>query len=120
MRCLDRWAKNRGRGNPGTFCCGKCTVGLWRHLLAGGLDRQEERLRRGVAELRLARDGDGEWRKFPFWYTVLALHEIDLPEARRELTYASPRLHRTAARVPTSSAHAGRRHELAARALSRL
>jgi len=119
MRCLDRWAQDRGRGNPGTFCCGKCTVGLWRHLLAGGLDRQEERLRRGVAELRSARTGEGDWRKFPFWYTVLALTDMDFPEARKALGYARRPLQRAAEREPAPSPYARRRHELARRALSR-
>jgi hypothetical protein len=46
-RCLDRAAEDPRNGNPGLFCCGKCRVGLWRNLLGGGLDRREERLRRG-------------------------------------------------------------------------
>src|SRR5215471_9513036 len=44
MRCLERAAEDPRRRNPGLFCCGKCSVGLWRNLLAGGLDRGEERL----------------------------------------------------------------------------
>lgn len=120
MRCLDRWAQDRGRGNPGTFCCGRCTVGLWRHLVAGGLDRQEERLRRGVAHLRAARSSDRGWRTFPFWYTVLALNDMDFPDARRELAFARRPLERTAERAPAPSPYARRRHELATRALARL
>ena len=46
-RCLQRAALDPCNSNPGRYCCGKCTVGLWRNLLAGGLDRQEERLRKG-------------------------------------------------------------------------
>ena len=40
LRCLERAAEDPRNGNPGLFCCGKCSVGLWRNLLAGGLDRQ--------------------------------------------------------------------------------
>src|SRR5262249_45711256 len=65
------------RNNAGVFCCGKCTVGLWRNILAGGLDRPDHRLRLGLATLREQRKANGEWRAFPFWYTVLALTEID-------------------------------------------
>jgi hypothetical protein len=119
MRCLARAAQDPRKTNPGTYCCGKCTVGLWRHLLAGGLDRQEERLRRGVAHLRALRNGEGKWRRFPFWYTALALSEIDSPDATKELTYAAPALER-AARASAPTLYAGRRREIAVRALGRI
>jgi hypothetical protein len=120
MGCLGRAARDPRNTNPGRYCCGKCTVGLWRNLLAGGLDRQEERLRRGVEHLRTTRDGEGTWRVFPSWYTVLALAEMDLPEAVAELRYAAPMLEKIARRTPLSAVHARRRHELAVRALARL
>jgi hypothetical protein len=118
MRALDRAAQDPRHASGGTFCCGKCTVGMWRHLLAGGLDRQDERLRRGVAHLRSMRAGDGTWRTFPFWYTVLALDEMEFRDARREIEYAQPVLQRTAERKPGRSIYAQRRHELARRARS--
>jgi hypothetical protein len=118
MKRLAQAALDPRNTNPGRYCCGKCTVGLWRNLLSGGLDRQEERLRRGVAEaLRAMRAGQGKWRVFPFWYTVLALSEIDLPEARAELNYAAPLLEGAAKRSPPSSVHGKRRHALARRIL---
>ncbi len=120
MRCLKRAAEDARHTNPGLYCCGKCSVGLWRNLVAGGLDRQEERLRRGAAHLRSMRDGDGQWKRFPFWYTVLALSEIDLPEASRELKYAARTLKREAERPTPSANYARRRHEVAARALARI
>jgi hypothetical protein len=119
MRCLARAALDPRNTNPGRYCCGKCTVGLWRNLLAGGLDRQAERLRRGAGHLRTMRDGKGQWRVFPFWYTVLALSELDFPEALREIKYAAPVLERAAERAPASTRAAVRRHELARRALER-
>jgi len=120
MQCLARAAENGRGGNPGLFCCGKCSVGLWRNLLAGGLDRQQERLQRGVLHLRAARDGGRGWRKFPFWYTVLALAEMECAEARMELAYAAPALERAVRQLKPSSVHGWRRHELAVRALKRL
>lgn len=104
--------------NPGVYCCGKCSVGMWRNLLAGGLDRQEERLGRGVDHLRAHRTRDGKWSVFPFWYTVLALFEIDLPVARDELRHAAPALERAVRRAPAPTTRASRRHELASRALT--
>jgi hypothetical protein len=120
MRCLARAAADPRYRNPGLFCCGKCTVGLWRNLLGGGLDRREERLRCGARHLKSVRDGDRGWRTFPFWYTVLALQEMDSREATSELKYAAPALERAAKRAVPSAVYARRRHELAARALSRL
>jgi len=120
-QCLTRAAKDPRNPNPGLYCCGKCSVGLWRNLLGGGLDRREERLRRGASHLRSVRDGEYGWRKFPFWYTVLALSEMDLAEARVELKYAAPELERVAARpVASAAVSARRRHELAARTLNDL
>jgi len=120
MRCLARAAEDPRKRNPGLYCCGKCSVGLWRNLLAGGLDRRDERLRRGAVHLRSVRDGEHGWRKFPFWYTVLALTDMDTREANAELTHATPALERAASlRVP-SALYARRRQELAVRALGRL
>jgi hypothetical protein len=120
MRCLARAAEDPRKCNPGLYCCGKCTVGLWRNVLSGGLNRREERLRRGALHLRSVRDGEHGWRKFPFWYTVLALEEMDTEEARAELRYAAPLLERASARPVPSAVYAARRHELATRALNRL
>jgi hypothetical protein len=120
MRRLERAAQNPRKRNPGLYCCGKCTVGLWRNVLAGGLDRREERLRRGASHLRSMRDGKHQWRKFPFWYTVLALSEMDNAEARTELKYAAPALERAASRAAPSAVYARRRHELAVRTLNGL
>jgi hypothetical protein len=120
LRCLARAANDPRNGNPGLYCCGKCSVGLWRNLLSGGLTRREERLQRGTLHLRSVRDGEHGWRKFPFWYTVLALSEIDSNEAKTELTYAAPALERAATRPVASSVHARRRQQLAARALNRV
>ena len=119
-QCLTRAAEKSGKSNPGLFCCGKCSVGLWRNLLSGGLSRREERLRRGASHLRSVRDGERGWRKFPFWYTVLALSEMDLAEAKAELKYAAPALERTAAGKAATAVYARRRQELAARTLNSL
>jgi hypothetical protein len=119
-QCLARAAEDPRRRNPGLFCCGKCSVGLWRNLLSGGLDRRDERLQRGAAHLRPVRDDRHGWHKFPFWYTVLALSEMDSGEARAELTHAAPALEREASRRLPSTTYARRRHELAIRTLGKL
>jgi hypothetical protein len=93
---------------------------LWRNLLAGGLDRRQERLQRGASHLRSMRDDTHGWRKFPFWYTVLALSEMDSDDAKAELRYAAPELERVASRAVPSAVFARRRQALAIRALNRL
>ena len=120
MQCLARAAEDPRNSNPGLYCCGKCSVGLWRNLVAGGLDRHEERLRRGASHLRSMRDGEHQWRRFPFWYTVLALSEMGNAEARMELKYAAPALERAARGAVPSAVYARRRHELAVRTLNGL
>jgi hypothetical protein len=120
MGCLERAARDPRNTNPGRYCCGKCTVGLWRNLQAGNLDRSEERLSKGIGELRGRRKGEQEWRAYPFWYTVLALTGVDLPESRRELGYAAPRLEPVARKRRPSTLYAQRRQDLARRALARI
>ena len=120
MQCLSRAAEDPRKQNPGLYCCGKCSVGLWRNLLGGGLDRREERLERGAVHLRSVRDGEEGWRKFPFWYTVLALSEMDSNGAKAELKYAAPALERAAARATSSSVYTQRRQALATRVLKTL
>src|SRR5262249_7085891 len=107
-------------GNPGVFCCGKCTIGLWRHLSVGGLDRNEERLQRGLRMLPKFHLDGGRFARFPFWYTLSALIEVDLPESRRELKRISAQLERAATRSVGEEPYASRRQEIARRALEKM
>jgi hypothetical protein len=116
---LNRAADNAFGNNIGLFCCGKCTVGLWRNLLAGGFNRREERLANGVRHLKKQRDDIGGWTRFPFWYTVLALAEIDLPEAKAELKHVRAKIERAAEKQTTRDEYARRRVELARRCIAR-
>jgi hypothetical protein len=120
MGCLDRAARDPRNTNPGRFCCGKCTVGLWRNLQAGNLDRREERLSKGIGALRDRRKDEREWQAYPFWYTVLALTDTDLPQARRELEHAAPKLESVSRAQRPSTLYAQRRQDLARRALARV
>jgi hypothetical protein len=118
LQSLSRAEKDPRYTNPGIFCCGKCTIGLWRHLAVGGLDRQEERLRKGVQYLSSRRDGNGGWRTYPFWYTMLALSEIDLHGASAEIRYASAALERVVRRS-SATLFGRRRQAIAERVLPR-
>jgi hypothetical protein len=107
-----------GNGHPGLFCCGRCSVALWRHLAAGGFDSRETRLADGMKHLRQHRDGQGGWTRFPFHYTVLAMTEIGPELARSELQYAAPALEKKLSRRPAKGAYAQRRHDVMSRALT--
>jgi hypothetical protein len=71
----------------GFFCCGKCTVSLWRHINAGGLEKYNTMLDNGIKTLKTQRIGDGKWRRFPFYYTLQYLIESNLSSAKEEIKY---------------------------------
>lgn len=72
----------------GMYCCGLCTVSYWRHLAVGGLNKQEEMLTKGLKILKSNRNGSGKWNRFPYWFILLTLDEIDLLQAKDEIKYA--------------------------------
>lgn len=75
----------------GMFCCGTCDPALWRNITAGGIRDGERWLSSGMKAVKAHRDGQGRWKRFPFFYTLLALLEIDLKAARDEVAYALPK-----------------------------
>ena len=98
-------------GPSGTYCCGSCSVALWRVLAAGGLDRPRERLEMAMATLNSRRDAHGRWRSMPFHYTLLALSEMDLPQALCEMRYAACSIIKSLRRLPKDDVYSVRRRE---------
>ncbi len=113
-------AADRAAGSYGRYCCGTCTASIWRHMTAGGLRLVADWLPAGLANLQPLRVGDGTWRSFPFWYTVLALSEMELPEALAELRYVAPRLERALKRHADDDRYTQRRRALTERVLARV
>ncbi len=74
----------------GVYCCGICSVSLWRHLSASGDSDDLRRMENGLLALKRNRDGKGRWRRFPFFYTLLALSGMEPPLVREEILYAEP------------------------------
>jgi hypothetical protein len=103
----------------GFYCCGICTASLWRHLAVGGLNNSKKRLIAGLKVLRKYRDGAGKWRRFPFYYTLLALSEIDNRLALDELRYAAPLCERLLNRYRAKNKIATRRSLLMQRVLAK-
>lgn len=79
----------------GIYCCGKCSAALWRHITAGDFPNAAERLTNGMKYLKSMRIGNGKWKRFPFYYTILALSDMTLPAALEELRYAAPVIERS-------------------------
>jgi len=104
-------------GISGFYCCGTCTPSLWRHLAAGGLEDGESRLEAGIKLLKQYRDGKGKWRRFPFYYSLLAISELDLPSAIEEMRYVSPVCERYLKRTNQGNGYTKRRRLLAEKVL---
>lgn len=70
--------------------CAHSAVGFMR-LLASDSDHDAmQRLSHHIKVLSSLRNGKGGWKRFPYYYTLLALSEINLTAAVEELRYAVP------------------------------
>lgn len=89
------WMRNHPTfAQSGTHCCGRCTSAYWRHFWVGSFENKEAALVNGLKALSNQRDGKGKWRRFPYYYTLLVLSDIDLEPACQELRYTLPVLER--------------------------
>ncbi len=118
---LEKWIDCAENGGPGagTFCCGKCSVALWRNLLTHGPGKAQRRLAVGMKALKAARMGDGKWKRFPFHYSLLALGEIESPLALAEIRYAAPAIER-ALKLPPRGEYGDRCRVVMERAVVRV
>ena len=119
LRKAEQRERNCGRPWRGEYCCGTCSVGLWRHLAVGGLEDAERHLAAGMRSLKAHRLGNGRWRRFLFHYTLLVLSEIDARGALGEMRYAAPVLERALRRPPRDDPYDARRRAVAERVLAR-
>ena len=112
--------REHDKGVPiGWFCCGRCTPAYWRHITAGGFENQEVRFADGMKLLAQHRDGKGAWKRFPFYWTLSALAEIDSSFTGSELKYIASRLEKVA-KHKSDGKYMIRRRVLAERLLERL
>jgi hypothetical protein len=109
---FKRMEQSELRGQwSGVYCCGTCSVALWRHLSASNVQDDQRRLEHGLTELHRHRDGAGRWRRFPFFYTLLALTEMDLPGVREEIQYAEAVVERALRRLNKSDLQKHSEHD---------
>jgi hypothetical protein len=79
----------------GFYCCGKCSISLWRCLAAGGFAEHSSILPQCMSSLTSFRDGKGGWSRFPFYYTLLLLSEVSPKLAKGQMKYCFDRLLKT-------------------------
>jgi hypothetical protein len=116
---LEMIQRGEAKGKAkGTFCCGPCTVALWRHLAVGGLGSYAKNLDAGLGALATHRDDNGSWRRFPFFYTLSALAEVpELQNAKRAIRYALPECEKRLAKLKPTSEFSRRRRRVLERIL---
>ncbi len=91
------------------FCCGPCTASVWRLASVEASVASDAALDHLLSALPKHRDQRGGWRRFPYFYTVLALSELDHPKAIAELRYVLPdAMHKRKALKPSDEIAARR------------
>ena len=85
--------------STGFYCCGKCSISLWRCVAGGGFVNRLNIIEPALSSLAKARDGSGGWHRFPFYYTLFFLKDIDPRLAAPEIQYCSKRLERVRKRM---------------------
>lgn len=104
------WLENQCFTN---FCptgeCKHSSVAFMRYLnVLGSIDRLE----RMVSKLSKFRDGNGGWKGFPYFFTLLALAEIDSPIVEDELQYALTSIEQRFKRSQSVEPYMTRRNEI--------
>jgi hypothetical protein len=121
LRYWRRRERGAGRRWSGEYCCGKCSISMWRRLAVGPMaDIDVERwLAAAVRSIKASRSPNGRWRRFPLWYTLLALSEMDTTAAVQEMRYVAPICQRLLRRGPrTGDRFDARRRAVAERVLA--
>ncbi|HUW84616.1 MAG TPA: hypothetical protein VMZ31_17685 [Phycisphaerae bacterium] len=119
QRALERFSQETAR-QRGMYCCYSCSNAGWQALGVTPGGDADELLEAGLSLLRSLRRSTGRWDKFPFWYTVLALSDMDRPSALAELRHAAPALQRAMKARPKPDAATQRRLSLARHVLNRV
>jgi hypothetical protein len=80
----------------GIYCCRNCTGAFWR--VASRFPQYRPYVNEGLKTLRSRRTPSGNWKGFPFYFTLETLGVIGGMEALEEFEFALDRLARTASR----------------------
>jgi hypothetical protein len=124
LKAQERARRPKQRWTVGCYCCGRCSVAVWRALAVGAYSDPRRRLAGAMKALRTTRDGKGTWRGLPFYYTLSALVEVQervgIEESRAELRYTRPAVENRLARLARDGqdVHVRRRRAICERALA--
>jgi len=99
--------------------CAHSGIGLMRYVTVRDGHRRDEWLKQHIDLLSQRRDGQGRWKGFPYYYTLLTLAEMDMLSAETELRYALPACERALKRLSGDTTSDQRRQDIIQRALSR-
>ena len=87
-------------------------------MSAGGYGSYANKLNSGMSVLKNFRKNDGEWSRFPFYYTLSVLLEsANLSNAKKEIEYAYIKCSRRIKTIRGNDKYADRKHELLKRIL---
>ncbi|MEM2129797.1 MAG: hypothetical protein QXZ70_04280 [Candidatus Bathyarchaeia archaeon] len=89
VKALKAYEKIVNLSVDGTFCCYNCATAFLRTLVAAKVGNWSETLDKGIGKLRKERTSNGRWHGYSFYYTLLALSEMDVPSTKDELQHAS-------------------------------
>ncbi len=115
-RASDWMADSHEFQETGTFCCGRCTLAFWRHFRVGNFENKTGLISKGLQTMKQYRFADGKWSRYPFFYSIYTLVDLDLTPAREELTYARPLMERYL-KHPREGTYSKRRIRILQRAL---
>ncbi len=82
-----------GKNPASMFCCGKCTDAVLRVMKLIPEPEAKLYIKSSLKAIKSLRDDHGKWKRFPFYYTLYTL--MDMQGAEEELTYALPVLKRS-------------------------
>ncbi|MBN2228579.1 MAG: hypothetical protein JW779_03225 [Candidatus Thorarchaeota archaeon] len=115
---VDKWIQRQCFSE---FCstgeCKHSTVSYMRYLSA---KESQAKLAGLLSELVKHRDGNGSWKGFPYFYTLLALSDIHNPDAEKELEYAFPMMQKRFRRNQIEEPYWSRRNDIMNRIQTRL
>ncbi len=100
-----------GETEGARFCCKRCSVAWWRAIGAGKPYGWEDILATAVRMLAADRQPGSRWQHYPFYYTVLTLTDMPVPEATAELQAVRPALERAFSRLTVASSSDYFRHK---------
>jgi hypothetical protein len=113
----DSWLENQCFSD---FCAvGECrhsSIAFIRYL---SVLRKTDYLEKMISNLSKFRDGKGGWNGFPYFFTLLALVEIESPIVDAELNYALPFAEQRFKRSRSEKPYRFRREEILSLVLSR-